>query len=162
MKYQYQGQVHVSKLDDQIRWITDTEVGHIEIGDIATQLDKLNLDALHRRIKRSGLVEATVFPQSLQAPEFIMTIVPFYNPETRKCMDAHGKTIINLSPDMLGFVFGIPTREEALLLIEEEALKTWNEKVSTRKRHMNTNWLEEERKIGLKATEIPRVDFKEP
>lgn len=47
MKYRYQGQVHVSKLDDQIRWVTDTEVGHIEIEDIGTQLDKPNLDALH-------------------------------------------------------------------------------------------------------------------
>lgn len=27
---------------------------------------------------------------------------------------------------------------------------------------MNTNWLEEERKIGLKAIEILRADFKEP
>lgn len=121
------------KLDDQIRWVTDTEVGHIEIGDIATQLDKPNLDALHQRIKRSGLVEATVFSQSLQAPEFIMTIAPFYNPDTRKCTDTHGKTVIDLSLDMLGFVFGIPSREEAFLLTEEEALKAWNDKASANK-----------------------------
>lgn len=63
---------------------------------------------------------------------------------------------------MLGFVFRIPTREEAFLLTEEEALKTWNDKVSASKRHMNTNWLEEERKTRLKATEVLRADFKEP
>lgn len=39
MKYQYQGQVYVSKLDDRIKWDTNIEVGHIEIEDIKTQLD---------------------------------------------------------------------------------------------------------------------------
>lgn len=34
--------------------------------------------------------------------------------------------------------------------------------MTSNKRHMNENWLEEERKIGLKATNILRVDFKEP
>lgn len=88
MKYHYQGQVYSSKLDDQVKWVTDTEIGHIEIQDIRTQLDKPILEALHRRIKISGLVETTIFSQSMQAPEFIMTIVQFYDLDTRKCTDA--------------------------------------------------------------------------
>lgn len=162
MKYHYQGQVHVSKLEDQIRWVTDTEIGHIEIEYIKAQFNKPSREALHQRIKRSSLVETTVFAQSLQAPELIMAIAPFYNPKTRKCTDAEGKTIIDLSFDMLGFIFGIPTREEVFLLIEEEALKAWNDKISASKRHMNANWLEEERKTRLKAIEILRANFKEP
>lgn len=102
-------------------------------------MDKPSIEALHRRIKRFGLVEATIFPQSLQVLELIMTIATFYNPETRKCIDAQEKIVIDLSPDMLGFVFGIPTREEVFLLTKEEALKAWNDKISTSKRHMNTN-----------------------
>lgn len=115
-----------------------------------------------KEFKRSSLVEATVFPQLVQALEFMMAIAPFYNPETRKCTDAQGKTVIDLSPDMLGFIFGIPTREEVFLLTKEEALKAWDDKASASKRHMNINWLEEERKTDLKATKILRADFKEP
>lgn len=91
-----------------------------------------------------------------------MTNAPFYNSDTRKCTDAQGKTVIDLSPDMMGFVFGIPTREEIFLLTEEEAWKEWNDKVGSIKMHMKKNWLEEERKTSLKATEILRADFKEP
>lgn len=91
-----------------------------------------------------------------------MTIAPFYNPETRKCIDAQVKTVIDLSPDMLGFIFGIPTREEVFVLTEEEAWKAWNDKTPASKRNMNTNWLEEERKKWQKATKILRADFKEP
>lgn len=47
MKYHYQGQVHVSKLEDQIRWVTDTEISHIEIEDIITQLNKPSLEGLY-------------------------------------------------------------------------------------------------------------------
>lgn len=47
MNYHYQGQVYVSKLDDQISRVTDKEIGHIEIEDIRTQLDKPSLEALH-------------------------------------------------------------------------------------------------------------------
>lgn len=36
MKYHYQGQVYALKLDDQVKWVTDTEIGHIEIEDIRT------------------------------------------------------------------------------------------------------------------------------
>lgn len=63
---------------------------------------------------------------------------------------------------MLGFVFGIPTSKEMFLLTKEEALKAWNDKVPANKRHINENWLEEERKTVLKAIEILRADFKEP
>lgn len=59
--------------------MTDTEVEHVELEDIATQLDKPRLEDPYRRIKRSGLVEATIFPQSIEAPEFIMTVAHFYN-----------------------------------------------------------------------------------
>lgn len=55
-----------------------TKIRHIEIKDIKTQLE-----APHRRIKRSGLVEATIFPQSVQGPEFILIIAKFYDPNTR-------------------------------------------------------------------------------
>lgn len=88
MKYHYQGQFYSSKLDDQIKWVTDTKIGHIEIEDIRTQLNKPKLEALHGRINRSGLVETTIFTQSVQAPEFIMTIAQYYNLDTRKCTDA--------------------------------------------------------------------------
>lgn len=125
-------------------------------------MNKPRLEATQRRIKRSGLVEATIFPRSVQAPEFIMTIAEFYDPDTRKCPDAQGKIVIDLSPDMLGFVFGIPTRDEIFLSTEKEALKVWTDNVTSNKRHMNENWLEEKRKIGLKATEILRANFKEP
>lgn len=36
MEYQYQGQVYVSNLDDQIKWVTDIKVGHIELENIKT------------------------------------------------------------------------------------------------------------------------------
>lgn len=36
MKYHYQGQVYASKLNVQIKWVTDTEVEHIEIKNIRT------------------------------------------------------------------------------------------------------------------------------
>lgn len=119
-------------------------------------------DAPYRRIKRSGLVEATIFPQSIQAPEFIMTIAQFYNADTRKCTDDKGKIVIDLSADMLGFVFGIPSRDEVLLTTEEEAVEVWDKNIASCKRHMNEHWLEEERKTGLKASDILRADFKEP
>lgn len=61
-------------------------------------------------------------------------------------MDAQGRTIIDLSADMLGFVFGIPARDEVFLTTEEEALGVWNSNIASNKRHMNENWLEEERK----------------
>lgn len=67
MNYHYQGQIYASKLDDQIKWVIDSEVGHIELEDIRRQIDKPRLETSYRRIKRSGLVEATIFPQSIQA-----------------------------------------------------------------------------------------------
>lgn len=60
--------------------------------------------------------------------------------------------MIDLLADMLGFVFCIPGRDEVLLTIEEEATRVWNKNITSNKRHMNENWLEEERKTGLKAT----------
>lgn len=36
---------------------------------------------------------------------------------------------------MLGFIFGIPMREEVFLLTKEEALRAWNDKISASKRH---------------------------
>lgn len=53
---------------------------------------------------------------------------------------------------MMECVFDIPTRDEIFLSTEEEALKVCNDNVTLNKRHMNENWLEEERKKGLKAT----------
>lgn len=91
-----------------------------------------------------------------------MAIAQFYDVDTRKCMDEQGRMVIDLSPDMLGFVFGIPARDEVLLTTEEESLGMWNNNVTSNKRHMNENWLEEERKIGLKATDVLRADFREP
>lgn len=120
------------------------------------------MEAPKRRIKRSGLVEATIFPQSVWALEFIMKTIRFCDPSTRKCTHARGKIVIDLSPDMLGFVFRIPTRDEIFLSTEEEALNVWSDNVTLNKRHMNENWLEKERKIGLKAIEILRTYFKEP
>lgn len=64
-------------------------------------------------------MEATIFPQSVEAPEFIMTITQFYDADTRKCIDAQGKTMIDLPLDMLGFVFGIPAGDEVLLTTKE-------------------------------------------
>lgn len=62
MKYQYQGRTYVSKLEDAIQWVTDTEIGYIELEDIEKQLEKLGLSAKYRRIKTFDLVEETVFP----------------------------------------------------------------------------------------------------
>lgn len=63
---------------------------------------------------------------------------------------------------MLGFVFGIPSREEEMLLTtEEEAGEVWNNDTTSCKRHMNENWLEEERKTRLKANDILRSNFNE-
>lgn len=119
-------------------------------------------EALLRRIKRLGPVEATIFLQSVQALEFIMTVTQFYNADTRKCIDDQGRTMIDLTIDMMGFVFGIPARDEVLLTIEEEATGVWSNNTASNKRHMNENWLEEERKTRLKATDILRAYFKEP
>lgn len=77
-------------------------------------------------------------------------------------MNAQGRMVIDLSVDMLGFVFGIPSRDEVLQTTKEEALRVWNRNIASNKRHMNENWLEEERKIGLQAIDVLRVDFKEP
>lgn len=63
MKYQYQGQTLASKLEDEVQWVTNTEIGHIELEDIETQLQVETLEAPYRRITRLGLVEATIFPQ---------------------------------------------------------------------------------------------------
>lgn len=91
-----------------------------------------------------------------------MTIVQFYNAYTIKCTDAQGRIVIDMSADMLGFVFGISARDEVLLTIEEESLRVWNGNIASNKRHMNENWLEEERKIGLKDTDVLSANFKEP
>lgn len=122
-------------MEDHIKWVTDTEVGHIELEDIRSQFEKPRLDAPYRRIKRSGLVEATIFPQSLQAPEFIMTIAQFYDTNTWKCVDDKGPIVIDLSADMLGLVFGIPSSDEVLLTTEEEAAEVWDKDTASCKRH---------------------------
>lgn len=50
---------------------------------------------------------------------------------------------------MLRYVFGIPSREEEMLLTtEEEAVEVWDGDTTLSKRHMNENWLKEERKKG--------------
>ncbi|XP_059075246.1 uncharacterized protein LOC131875205 [Cryptomeria japonica] len=93
-----------------------------------------------------------------------IVLVPktFYNANTKKCIDDKGRTVIDLSVDMLGFVFGIPSRDEVLLTIEEEVANIWDKDIASYKRYMNENLLEEERKTGLKASDILRADFKEP
>lgn len=85
MKYQYQGKTLASKLEDEVQWVTNTEVGHIEIEDIKTQLEAEphTLEASYKRIKRLGMVEATTFPQTMQSPKLIMTIAKYYQQETR-------------------------------------------------------------------------------
>lgn len=77
-----------------------------------------------------------------------MTIVQFYDADTKKCTDVQGRKVIDLSPEMLEFVFGIPTRDEVLLTIKEEALGMSNNDLISNKRHMKKNWLEKERKIS--------------
>lgn len=131
--------MYLSKLDDHIKWVTDTEIGHIDIEDIKTQVERPRPEAPLKRIKRSGLVEATIFPQSIQAPKFIMIITQFYNSNTSKCIDTQRRKVIDVYPDMLGFVFGIPTRDEVLLTTEEESMGMWNNNVISNKRHMNEN-----------------------
>lgn len=91
-----------------------------------------------------------------------MTIAQFYDADTRKCVDDKGRTVIDLSIDMLGFVFGIPSSDEVLLTTEEEAGGFWDKDTTACKKHMNEHWLEEDRKTGLKASDILRADFKEP
>lgn len=132
-------------MDDQIKWVTDTKVEHIELDDIITQMDRPRWEPRYRRIKRSGLVEATVFPQFVQAPKFIMMIAQFYNADTRRYIDDQGRIVIDLSTDVLGFVFVIPSSDEALLTIEEEAVEIWENDTASYKRHVNQNWLKEER-----------------
>lgn len=67
MKYQYQGKTLASKFKDEVQWVTDTKIGHIEIEDIKIQLTPAphTLEVEYRRIKRSGLVEATIFSQAM-------------------------------------------------------------------------------------------------
>lgn len=110
-----------SKLEDEVQWVTDTEIEHIEIEDIKTKLEaKIHtLEAPYRRIKRSGLVEATIFPQAMQSPELIMTISKYYQQETRKCVDTDGNVIVDFSPDMIGVTIGIPMREKVSVTIKE-------------------------------------------
>lgn len=101
----------------------DIKVGHIELEDIRIHLDKPRLDSPYWRIKRSRLVEAKKFPQSVQAPKFIMTIAQFYNADTGKCIDDKGITMIDLSAHMLGFMFCIPSSDEVLLTTKEEVVE---------------------------------------
>ncbi|XP_059073321.1 uncharacterized protein LOC131874098 [Cryptomeria japonica] len=105
MKYQYEGHNLASKLEDEVQWVTDTEIGHIEFEDIKTQLQREPhaLEAPYKRIKRLGLVEAIVFPQAMQSPKLIMTIAKYYQQEMRQCVDANGNIIVDLSPDMIGY-----------------------------------------------------------
>lgn len=117
-------------MDEKIKWVIDIEVGCIELEDIKTQLDRPRPDTLLRRIKRLGLVEATIFPKLVQALEFIMTVGKFYNVDTRKCLDGQGRTVIDLSVDMLGFVFGIPAKDKVLLTTEEEVVRVWNNNIA--------------------------------
>lgn len=49
-----------------------------------------------------------------------MTVAQFYNADTRKCTNDQGRNVVDLSTDMLGFVFGILARDEVLVTIEEE------------------------------------------
>lgn len=68
MKYQYQGQTLVSKFENEVQWIIDTKIEHIELDAIKQEVDHPNLQVPYRRINRSGLVEATIFPQEIQSP----------------------------------------------------------------------------------------------
>lgn len=61
---------------------------------------------------------------------------------------------------MLGLVFGIPTSDEVLLTIGEETLKIWGDDTYNYKKHMNKNWLEEERRTSLKSNDLLRADFR--
>lgn len=69
-----------------------------------------------------------------------MTMAQFYNTRTRKCMNDQGWTVIKFLADMLGFVFGIPSREKVLLTTEEEAVEIGRNDIASCKRHMNENW----------------------
>lgn len=91
-----------------------------------------------------------------------MQVAHFYNLDTRQCVDANGKVVIDLSPDMLALVFQIPTKKEVLVEGEEDGEREWNQNVSQCKKRMNEEWLKEERKTGLKVNEVLRQDFKEP
>lgn len=137
-------------------------MGHIELKDIERQLEKSGLDAEHRRIKRSSLVEAAVFPQLVQVPEFIMTVAQFYNPDTKQCVDSIGILVIDLSPNVLALVFQIPTRREVLDEGEQDGEREQNRNMNQCKKMMNEERLEEEKKTSLKENEILRQDFKEP
>lgn len=148
MKYQYQGQTYASKLEDTIQWVTDTEIEHIELEDIEKQLEKPWLSPKYKWIKRSGLVEETVFPQSVQAPEFILQVAHFYNPDTRQCVNADGKVVIDLSPHMLALVFHIPTRKEVFVEEEEDGEREWNQNVSQcKKNEWRMAWRRKENKF---------------
>lgn len=68
-----------------------------------------------------------------------MTIAQCYNEDTKVCIDDQRKTVINLSTDMLGFVFGIPSRDEVFLTTEVEAMRVWDKDTTSFKRHMNEN-----------------------
>lgn len=122
MKYQHQGHTLASKLEDEVQWVTDTEIGHLELEDIKTQLqpEPHALEAPYRRIIRSGLVEApTIFPQEMQSPELIMTIAKYYHRETRQCVDVNGNVIVDISLDMIGMTF-IDNRRKGCFPIYKE------------------------------------------
>lgn len=126
MKYWYQGQTNACKFENKVQWITNTEIGHIQLEAIKSEVYGENPNSAWRRIRRSGLVESTVFPQAIQTLELILAIAQHYNKDTRKCMDTKGNVVVDLSLEMLALTFRIPQFEEVLQTIEEEVAKEFN------------------------------------
>lgn len=161
MKYQYQGQSLISKFGNEVQWVTNTEIGPIEIEDTRKEVAQTNLNAPYRRIKRSRLVEATIFPQAVQSHRLILTIAQHYNKDTRKCRDTNGNIVVDHSLETVALTFGILQSEKVLQTTEEEAINLFNQKATDNKFYINEAWMEEPRISGLKAFDnILRAYFK--
>lgn len=162
MNYRYQGQTLVSKFENEIEWVTDTKIGHIELDAIDQEVAQPNLQAPYRIIKRSGFLDPIVSPQVVQYLELMLVIAQHYDKDTRKCRDTKGNVGVDLSAEMLTMTFGIPQYEKVLQMTKEEAVTIYNKNVANNRCHINEVWLAEPRKLGLKATDnILREDFKD-
>lgn len=106
LRYKHQSlTIIASKVDSNWADITDTNLGPFNYEELYEETFREDVSRRMERIVQSGLAHVSLFPLFVQCLELILTAARAYNPATRQCVDLQGNIIIDLTPQIIRFMF---------------------------------------------------------
>lgn len=145
-----------SKVDYDWADIIDTNLGPFNYEELVEETFIEDATRRTKLIFQSGFTYVALFPLSVQCLELILTTAGAYNLTTRQCVDVQGNIIIDLTRQMIRFMFDGPTPLNPKQLNEAEASQLYSNHKEANKTHMNKKWMRVEKKSLTKLPDQPK------